>query len=81
MEKLILVVYLNTSEMTPEKSIMEMERISHKVASAIEGENIIHFVIPSRETRVECINPRLVTENEYAKAKDTLKRINKILEP
>ena len=70
MEKLILVHYVNA----PKSSC---ERYSDQLP---EDDNISHFIIPiiEGESRIECLNPRLVSDEEYQKAKKVLENITNI---
>jgi hypothetical protein len=46
-----------------------------------EEDNIISYWIPVREgeTRVECINPKLVSQEDFTEAKQVLDRNQKIV--
>jgi len=79
MEKLILVIYLDVAEMAPAIAREIMNNWDAIIKRRIENEDIISFVVPAKETKVECLNPRLVTEEEYVKAKETLEKIEKLI--
>ena len=78
MEKIILVHYINVGNKSPEKVSQMMAEIN---AVLSKEENIIHYVYPVRdqETRVECINPKLVSEEDYNSTKEVLKRNQEIV--
>lgn len=45
-----------------------------------DDKDLIHAVIPYEgDTRVECVNPVLVSEDEYARALDVVERLEKTL--
>lgn len=80
MEKLIIVHYINVEGM----SKMKAEEYLHSLIKKhehIEKENdILTYWIAtnSGETRVECLNPKLVTQEEFEKAKIILDNINNL---
>ncbi len=71
MEKLILVHYVNA----PKSSC---ERYSEQLP---EDDNISHYIIPitDGESRIECLNPKLVSEEDYLEAKKVLENIRNIV--
>ena len=73
MEKLILVLYLNMNGVPNN----EVDDYCKQVIEKIKNDDIIHYVIPVRnqETKVECINPKLVSEKGYEQAKIALESI------
>ena len=78
MEKLILVHYVNVGNM----SMSDWAVYKQSMMDALpKDDGIINYIIPIRgETKVECLNPRLVSEEEYAKAAEVLKRNQKIVD-
>ena len=80
MEKIILVHYINVGNMDYININKFMEEITVKF-SPKEEDNIISYWIPIRngETRVECINPKLVSEEDYSEAKKVLDRNQEIV--
>lgn len=80
-ENLIFVVYIGVAGIRSE----DIEEFVHKVTNrimptSVEGEIII---IPnqSTHTRIECINPKYITENELIeKNKKLIKDLNEELE-
>lgn len=80
MEKIILVHYINIGNMDYSDIDKFMEEITVKF-SPKEEDNIISYWIPvnNGETRVECINPKLVSEEDYSEAKKVLDRNQEIV--
>lgn len=68
MNKIILVAYVNISQINDGMIFDELVKI-HQTLSSLD-ENVRSLVIPIREgeTRVECINPQLVSEEKYKEA-------------
>jgi hypothetical protein len=80
MEKIILIHYINVGNMDGEDVSKYMEEIV-KRCSPKEEDNIISYWIPVREgeSRVECINPKLVSQEDFTEAKRVLDRNQKIV--
>lgn len=66
MNKIILVAYLNIKNIP----IAEVQDALEGVANSLKGLGVKPIVVPIREgeTRVECINPQLVSEEKYKEA-------------
>jgi hypothetical protein len=79
MEKIILVHYIYTGNLEFNDVSKFMENIVEKYSS--KEENIISYWIPINdgETRVECINPKLVSEEDFKEAKMVLDRNQKVV--
>jgi hypothetical protein len=73
MNKLILVIYVNISNIQSTESIHSYLSEMTKVIGQ-QDNGIIHYIFPVTDspTRVECINPKLVLEDEYQTAKHIL---------
>jgi hypothetical protein len=72
MEKMVLVYYINCPNEVFGDTIAVLQK-------KLESENVIsYFIKTSGESRIECINPRLVSEEEYTSAKIALERAHKI---
>lgn len=71
MDKIILAHYINVGNVSPQKVAEILGDISKSLAGQ---EDVLHYVYPIREgdTRVDCINPKLVTGEEYKYAKEVL---------
>ena len=79
-EKIILIHYINVSNIDSNDVSKIMEEIINKFSLKQEN-NIISYWIPVREgdTRVECINPKLVSEEDFTEAKRVLDRNQEIV--
>ena len=78
MNKIILVYYINVSG----KSTMKAKQILADLSqNLIKSDDILNFIFPilSGETRVECINPKLVSGEEFENALDILTNNQKIV--
>lgn len=84
-DKIIIVVYLNTGCIDME-DVNEFCYEATKFLNRIFDDSVLKLVVPVREgeTRVECINPILLTEDEYKKTMKTVEnlteKVNKALE-
>jgi hypothetical protein len=63
-DKLILVHYIDTGNMDMSDIPGFIQEIARKMSSE-KDEHISYFVPIRGETRIECINPKLVDENEF----------------
>ncbi len=74
-EKTILVYYINVGNMSSEEVSEFLQNISTGLIETEKENNILSYLVPIKdtETRIECINPRLLTEEEYLEAKNALK--------
>jgi hypothetical protein len=73
-EKLILIAYFRISEKSTKEQINKViENLSVGFDQAFKDQYHC-FYIPAYEgdTRIECINPKLVSEEDYKKAKEAL---------
>ena len=79
-EKIILIHYINVGNIDGNNVSKMMENVVNKF-SPKEEDNIISYWIPVREgeTRVECINPKLVSEEDFTEAKRVLDRNQEIV--
>jgi hypothetical protein len=80
MEKIILVHYINVGNIDGNDVSKIMEDVVKKF-SPKEEDNIISYWIPVREgeTRVECINPKLVSQEDFTEVKRVLDRNQEIV--
>lgn len=77
-DRLIIVIYVNIA---PIDSAYVSEYL-YKIAKAtMFDESIVRLVIPVREgeTRVECINPQLITEDKYKEVEETVEKLKEKL--
>ena len=77
-DKLILVHYLNVGDSPIADAKMQIELYKHRVINGM-SDDIMNIVIPVRnqETKIDCINPKLLPEDKYA---ETLKLVEKAKE-
>lgn len=64
MEKIILIIYINVDGLSRARG----EQVMSEMVNAFGNtETILHYIIPvlQGETRIECVNPKLVSEEEY----------------
>ncbi len=79
-DKLILVAYINISGVSDaDVSAFITEAVNNLKPK--EDDSTLFYVIPVRgeESRIECINPRLVNEKEYENAKQACEKITEKL--
>lgn len=75
MEQLILVFYINIDNMTTQQAMGYLHDIQQNVKNKPEGS--IQYIIPvkDQETKIECINPKIVTQEQYD---EILEKLNSI---
>ena len=81
-KKIILAVYVDVSNFKGYEQVKLFSEVKGYVEDAFREEKDIKVIcLPceSGETRVECINPVLVSEDEYAKASDVVTKIEEEL--
>ena len=75
---IILVVYAGVFDMvTAEDYSFLMDHLDKFMTNQIRGTNAIYFIIPVRENNkidIKCINPVLVSQEEYSKAASLLEQ-------
>jgi len=77
-EQLILVHYINVGNLSMDDMKLFIEKIMHKMRPEPEEQCKSYFVpIRNGDSRVECINPKLIGEDEFKKAKDALDKAQK----
>lgn len=80
MEKIILVFYVGVGNSSGHH-IKEMIDQVITMLRKNKDEGIIHYIIPSKEeTRIECINPRVISAEEFKSVKEILDRNQKIVD-
>ena len=78
MDKLILVIYIGINNLSTEEIYKLISRYKKMMESQLK-EDMMVFFVPSKEVetyKIECINPKLLNEEEYQLAKDKLKILN-----
>ena len=63
-DKLILVHYIDTGNLINSEIPTFIEQVSKKISSD-KDEHLSYFIPIKGESRVECINPKLLDENEF----------------
>jgi len=79
MDKIILVHYIGVGNL----SVKKVEQYLYKITTELlpKDDSVINYVIPTREeSRIECLNPKLVSEEDYKQAKELLDRNQKIVD-
>ena len=74
-DKIFLVTYVGTDGRCSDEVMVIMDEISNHIRF---DETVMHIIIPTPDTsaiRVECINPRNVTDDGYA---DIMEKISTI---
>ncbi len=73
MDKLILVFYISCD--------IPHDQLHQQLEEQTKDTNILFYVIPSEDsrTRVECINPKLVSTADYVEAKAALDKCTSLL--
>ena len=78
MKKIILIHYLNVGNMAMADYAVYKDNYFKALP---KSDDVINYIVPIRgETKVECVNPVLLTDDEYAKAKIVLERNQKVVE-
>lgn len=72
MDKVILVFYVNVDGLEPE----DVESYMCNVRERLRDDNTTQYLIPvtNQQTKVECINPKLVSKEEYQGVREVLER-------
>lgn len=73
-DKIILVVYVNISYI----DIADVAEYMHKITDAITfDDSVLRLFIPIRdsETRIECINPKRIFDEEYVKTSELVENV------
>jgi hypothetical protein len=81
MDKIILVFYIYVGDLSEGRIEELFSDLKSNYYGEWESDNTIAYWIPIREgdTRVECINPRLVGPEEYEKVKSEIERAKVVL--
>lgn len=83
MNEILLIVYINIGNMNPNDIHKHIDRIAGMLREG-NPDGVHSYLIPIREgeTRVECVNPKMVSESDYADAKkaldDMIERVSKL---
>lgn len=77
MDKILVVIHVGVKDLSPGQIQEYFSKIYENLPPKSEG--FFSFVLPDKESdsvRVECLNPVLLDESEYAKAKGRLEELN-----
>ena len=78
-DKLFLVIYLNIASI-PSADVVEYIK---KVTEVIKfDDSVLQLIVPvsGEETKIECINPVLLTEEQYKDAEEKINTLKQIVE-
>ena len=78
-DKLFLVIYLNIADI-PSQDVVEY---INKVAEVTKfDDSVQRLIVPVRgeETKIECINPVLLTEDQYKDVEDKINTLKQVVE-
>lgn len=75
-DKIIIVAYVNVGSI-PNDDIQAFLTRTASVLKTEEDGSSLFYVVPVRkeDSRIECINPKLVSEEEYEKAREACEKI------
>lgn len=77
-DKIILVYYLDIRYVNDNDISAFLAEFSNEIKDI--DESVYQIIIPVRETsRVECINPRLVTDDENKKIEELIEKYNEYI--
>ena len=82
-DDLVFVYYINVNGMTGEEAFMFSRNLQDYLKdNDMQGEGIKNVILPvyNTDTRVECINPLLLPEDEYRVVKEKVERYEKMLD-
>jgi len=76
-DKIILIFYIDVRHIDDD----DLNQYLHDVSKVISNnDNIINYIMPvMSDTKVECLNPKIVTEEDFNKAKNVLDRNQEII--
>jgi hypothetical protein len=79
MEKIILAHYINIDGKTPTQINEELARIREVLEE--RHPEILHFIygVKNQETRIDCLNPKLTSPEDFEHAKSILEKNQKIV--
>ena len=78
-DKLFIIIYMNVGSVNSADVPVYLEEIERATRF---DESIVRLIIPVREgeTRVECVNPKLLNEENYKEVEETIEKIKKLLD-
>ena len=80
-EKIILAAYLCVDDYASEDIPTVLESASRNFSELFKQDDIRTIVVPvrNRDSEIVCINPKLVSEKEYEKAKASCDKLEKAI--
>ena len=78
MEKIILVFYIDIRDLKYSEIRNYLNNVKDALKSDSDNEKQI-FIPIHGESRIECLNPKMVSENDYKQAKEILEKNEKIV--
>lgn len=81
-DKLLLVFYVGLKHIQQKDRSAYFREISQHFINAFDEtiKPILIADVKSNKTKVECINPKLITEDEYAKVQEIIDKANYLVE-
>jgi len=80
-DKIYIAVYIDVTYISRENMLQLLNEVRHVFQNSIENDgSVVFYVLPVRnaETKVECINPVLATEEEKEKIEKALANMDKV---
>lgn len=78
---LIIVFYINVGNMSRMQMEDHLAKVMHEYKTEQPTNCITYFIaVSDQPTKVECINPKYVTDKEYKEIRDRLDKIQKQLD-
>ena len=78
MEKMVLVHYIDIRGLEPDKVGEYIQEII-KTAKPNDNDIISYFIPVLKETTIECLNPKLASEQEYIVVNEFLEKNQKLI--
>lgn len=80
MDKVILVFYIGVKDLSKEVAKQWMQKLSAQIQADKDCKNYIIPIPNSNEIKVECINPKLVSQEEFNQASLKLSQMNAFID-
>ena len=80
---LILVFYVNVGNATTEEIPDILKIVSDSIGGKNDNDNVAKYIVPVRKDMPEtivCINPKMISGNEYKKIKEKMNDYQKALD-
>ena len=78
-DKLFLVIYLNIASIPSEDVVEYIKKVTEVIKF---DDSVLRLIVPVRgeETKIECINPVLLTEEQYKDAEEKINTLKQVVE-